>query len=316
MIYFIVKKEHSYTFDELPHSVSEFTKVLFYENLAELNGQPIGPVIFTDHDRLTKPAHSHVVNLCNLMEGSYSTVPILNHPNKVLLRFDLLKKLQKEKINSFNVFRTSDNWEQINFPVFVRAEHVHTYKNGLRLAADWDQLREIIARHVQSGFEAQQLIITEYCDISDAEGVFNKYAAFYLNGIVLPRHIFFAREWYVSVKSVSESLDINVKRFKTQADYVENNPHAEWIKRIFELAGTDYGRIDYGVKDGIPQAWEINLNPHLSANASEDVKPGSLDEKRLHLLDVFNEQFVKVLNELNEPFADEKNVFDLSESSS
>jgi hypothetical protein len=32
---------------------------------------------------------------------------------------------------------------------------------------------------------------------------------------------------------------------------------------VFELAGIDYGRVDYGVADGVPQVWEINLNATL-----------------------------------------------------
>ena len=34
-------------------------------------------------------------------------------------------------------------------------------------------------------------------------------------------------------------------------------------RRVFDLAGIDYGRIDYGVAGGVPQVWEINLNATL-----------------------------------------------------
>ena len=32
---------------------------------------------------------------------------------------------------------------------------------------------------------------------------------------------------------------------------------------MFGLAAIDYGRVDYGVLDGAPQAWEINTNPTI-----------------------------------------------------
>ena len=42
--------------------------------------------------------------------------------------------------------------------------------------------------------------------------------------------------------------------------YQRENPHAAWLARVFDLAGIEYGRVDYGVAGGVPQVWEINLN--------------------------------------------------------
>ena len=50
---------------------------------------------------------------------------------------------------------------------------------------------------------------------------------------------------------------------REEADYVQANPHDEWLRRVFDVAGIDYGRVDYGILDGVPQVWEINLNPTL-----------------------------------------------------
>ena len=44
---------------------------------------------------------------------------------------------------------------------------------------------------------------------------------------------------------------------------MEGNPHAEWLRETFALAMTGYGLINYGVKDGVPQVWEINTNPTI-----------------------------------------------------
>jgi hypothetical protein len=43
--------------------------------------------------------------------------------------------------------------------------------------------------------------------------------------------------------------------------YQHENPHQAWLARVFDVAGIDYGRIDYGIAGGVPQVWEINLNP-------------------------------------------------------
>ena len=41
-----------------------------------------------------------------------------------------------------------------------------------------------------------QYIICEFCDTSD-EGVFRKYSSFFVNGKIIPRHIFFSRHWEI-----------------------------------------------------------------------------------------------------------------------
>jgi hypothetical protein len=35
------------------------------------------------------------------------------------------------------------------------------------------------------------------------------------------------------------------------------------LRETFALAMTGYGLINYGVKDGVPQVWEINTNPTI-----------------------------------------------------
>ena len=44
---------------------------------------------------------------------------------------------------------------------------------------------------------------------------------------------------------------------------VRDNPFAEAVKPAFDLAGLDYGRVDFGLVDGKPQIYEINNNPFV-----------------------------------------------------
>jgi hypothetical protein len=45
--------------------------------------------------------------------------------------------------------------------------------------------------------------------------------------------------------------------------YVFGNPHAAALAEIFRIARVGYGRIDYAIKDGRVQTWEINLHPTI-----------------------------------------------------
>ena len=47
------------------------------------------------------------------------------------------------------------------------------------------------------------------------------------------------------------------------------NPHREQLARIFSVARAEYGRIDYAVRDGRVQTWEINLHPTIGRGPGE-----------------------------------------------
>jgi hypothetical protein len=63
----------------------------------------------------------------------------------------------------------------------------------------------------------------------------------------------------------------NAEQLRVEARYIETNPHREWLESVFDLAGVDYGRIDYSMAGGRPVVWEINTNPWYGF--SDDVRP-------------------------------------------
>ena len=73
---------------------------------------------------------------------------------------------------------------------------------------------------------------------------------------ILPRHLFFSRHWVVKDWSV---LDDALLREEQQ--YLATNPHERQLREIFAAARIEYGRIDYSLRDGEMQVWEINTNP-------------------------------------------------------
>jgi hypothetical protein len=76
---------------------------------------------------------------------------------------------------------------------------------------------------------------------------------------IIPSHVFAAPGW--TVKSTQN--EPNEASVQEALQYQRENPHAAWLARVFELAGIEYGRVDYGVANGVPQVWEINLNATL-----------------------------------------------------
>ena len=76
----------------------------------------------------------------------------------------------------------------------------------------------------------------------------------------MPKTLIHNRDWVA--KWGGRLFDADKAR--EQREYVEDDPHAAWLRETFALARIAYGRIDYGVKDGVPQVWEINTNPTIA----------------------------------------------------
>src|SRR2546430_577175 len=108
------------------------------------------------------------------------------------------------------------------------------------------------------GLAADELLVTEFCDTADGAGIYRKFSAFIVGDRVVPRHVFFSRRWMLKVPDLVTDALVAEER-----TYVETNPHEHELRAIFDLAGLEWGRIDYGVRDGALQIWEINTNPQL-----------------------------------------------------
>ena len=104
----------------------------------------------------------------------------------------------------------------------------------------------------------ERLLIEEFCDTRDASGLYRKYSAFAIGERIVPRHVFFSRDWLLKAPQlVAQEL------VAEELAYVRDNPHEAALREIFALARITYGRIDYALKDGRVQVWEINTNPQL-----------------------------------------------------
>ena len=57
---------------------------------------------------------------------------------------------------------------------------------------------------------------------------------------------------------------MNEDTVREEREYFDNHPHDAWLWEVFRIANIEFGRIDYGIVDGVPQVWEINTNPTLS----------------------------------------------------
>jgi hypothetical protein len=185
-----------------------------------------------------------------------------------MCRYELLRTLHETGVNRFDVYRLTEARKPARFPVFLRRENDHAGpETGLiETQAELDAVVEALAR---DGKSRGSRLVTEFCAERNGDGLYRKYGAFYIDGVVLPRHAMLSREWMVK----ADTRILSDAQWAEERRYLDTNPHVDWIRRVFEIARIDYGRIDYGIVGGVPQAYEINTNPTIIPAENSKLTP-------------------------------------------
>ena len=257
MIYYLVTPKYEHTIaNYLAHWAPELKSrihVVYYNEVLRARDLPLGTYIFSDLERLL-PAETEIATRV-WEQLNAAGARLLNHPTRTLKRYDLLTMLHARGRNQFRVARASDKSANLTFPVFLREEGEHS-GSLTKLLKTRHELDEALVGAMFRSHQLETLLVVEYLHTADAEGVFKKYSAFMVGGRVVPCHVDCSRGWMVKDTDI-----VDERVMAEELNYVQTNPHREWLQETFRLAGVDYGRIDYSFFNGVPQVWEINTNP-------------------------------------------------------
>ena len=278
MIHFVVGAEGSfsirYYLDEEGSALRDTMRVVLYDDLARLDRLPLGTWVFTEIDRLSAAERDMVAVACERLATARGAARVMNQPRHMLLRQDLLRAAHDAGMNRFRSWRATEvvfahdkraaatdgsvAASAVRYPVFVRFANRHI-GNLTPLLDSPRQLETAIASLMSARHRLDDLLVVEFCDTKDEHGVYRKYSAYKIGDRVVPRYLECSRDWMVKW----DWRIFDRVRADEETRYLETNPHESWIRRIFELAAIDYGRVDYSVLDGAPQVWEINTNPTI-----------------------------------------------------
>jgi hypothetical protein len=240
-----------------------------YEWLAGGKG-PRGICVFTDIERFSPKHRQIATEFAAALEARGTR--FLNDPRQVLPRLPLLQALHSEGINNFSAYRCDEEPE--NFPVFIRGttDHRGPFSSPIHTKSELNRTRHEMKG---MGLALEDFMITEFVDAKSPDGLYRKYSCFLIGDSFIARHLLFSDKWVTKKPDVvNEELAAEEQRF-LQAD---PHPHEAVVRRAFEIAKTDYGRIDYGIIDGKPQIWEINTNPVITIAASK-LHPARLESQ-------------------------------------
>ncbi|HXU20879.1 MAG TPA: hypothetical protein VN788_09890 [Verrucomicrobiae bacterium] len=262
MIFFVAPSGETWELEDYLKSYGKEllarASVLTWDQIVARQELGLGSYVFLAIDQMS-PTEKEIAAQCwEKLSQARSDITLINHPSTVLLRYDLLQTCYERKRNAFRVRRGLDFLRCDKFPVFLRREHDHNASISGLLSTRKELVRAI-ARGLYLGFRLRDLIIVEYCDTADGAGMFRKYSSFIVGDRVLPHTLMHSDQWIT--KSHGRLVDAATAR--EELEYVQKNPHGEWVRETFSLANIRYGRIDYGLLDGKPQVWEINTNPTI-----------------------------------------------------
>jgi len=280
MIYYLTASRHAGAMGEflatLGSPLAGRISILSYEQL--FSGRPAAlpraTYIFTSLglplgsiDPPSRPRQL-VAQLRRELSNRYGPGSVINDPLASLRRFPLLRTLHAQGINRFAAYRADQLPDSVRFPVFLRLE----------AGAQWQKIpllrdrREYEAALAATGYR-DGLLAVEFCDTRDDKGIYRKYGAFVLGDRIVPRHLYFSRDWMVKTTDLTSD-----EQLAEEVAYVESNPHAGALQEICRLAHIGYGRIDYAIHDGCLQVWEINTTPSLVSPPG----PGDALRRRAH----------------------------------
>ena len=295
MIVYVCRRRHRYTVDRflplLPPDRQGLLGVMTYEAMFASLRLPPAHLIFTDFDRLSQYELEIAATAAEEMRQKYPEARILNHPARFLQRHELLETLWHLGLNPFRSARLELPLPDLTFPVFLRREgEARGPETGLipdRATLDLaiDDLRA-------GGVPLRGRLAVEFCSRADSGGLFRKYGAFRVGDRILPQHLQISENWVVK----SNSKRLTEAHVAEEMDYIQTNPHNDALLRIMDLAGADFGRIDYSVVDGRIVVYEINSNPTF---------PGiDKDDPRQHRRQIARDRLVEAFARVDTPILD------------
>ena len=280
MIIVITTASHGYTLKTLTE-FSPNVRQASYPVIFRRRRLPRATYVFTDFDRLGVWQQELAAHLYRALRDAGCRV--LNDPARAILRLPLIRRLYAEGINSFNAWPAEELSSVDRFPVFLRTRSAH---RGVltELVADLEGLERNCQRLVAAGYPLADLMVVEFRAEPIHGDVFRKLSVYRIGDGLAPCAGVHDRHWMAK----SGQNCAGEAAYEEELATVRANSFAEPARRVFDVAGIDYGRVDFGIVNGRPEFYEINTNPMITIGPSRvrnDARGESVQFARDALLD-------------------------------
>lgn len=200
-------------------------------------------------------------------------LPVLNDPRRFVSRASVIRTLYAHGINSFTCWLPAFGEVPVRFPVFLRTLAGHRGVIG-DLLADAVAASSALEQALIAGFTITDLVFVEYRAAVDSNvGHFQKHAAYRIGQTVLRAMTVNDDGWMAKTGTMGRASE---RTYATELAEMTNYPHADLMRRVTDLCGCTYGRVDFGIVDGKVEVYEINTNPAIGFMATDHPSPSRL----------------------------------------
>ena len=257
----VTTERHRATFRALAELLAEFGVRLErwgYPALFSAPSLPRAGYVLTDFDRLHPWQIELAGRLYRRLRGA--GLAVLNDPCRFVPRVALLRRLQAAGINRFGVWLPAEGAMPDRFPVFLRTIHAHRGAESA-IISDAEAAERALEKALERGRVLSDLAFVEYAAEPEAgSGLFRKHACYRVGDRLFRAATVTEADWVAKNGTVGAASDAHYAAdLAEQSDY----PHAALMARVFDLAGVQYGRVDFGIVAGQPQIYEVNTNPDI-----------------------------------------------------
>lgn len=256
MIYYLSTVSHNYTHKSIEADVPSF-RMLSYPLALARKRLDHATYIFSDYDRLSFWQLELAAHLYRQLAAAGCRV--LNDPGRALQRLSLLRRLNREGANSFQAWPAEDAASVDRFPVFLRTQAAH--RGVLTDLLDTPEaMLAALEGLLDEGYPLRDLMIVEYCAQPARGDLFRKLSVYRVGDAFVAAPCVHERRWaakYGELGVADQAL------YDDDYRIVRDNPYGDYVRRVFDLASIEYGRIDFGLVDGRPETYEINSNPAI-----------------------------------------------------
>jgi len=276
MVRFLTTRGHEYTAKKLVDGEMAGAHVPpcaveNYDRFLRKHKVPCGTYIFTDIERLT-PWELRVIAEAYHALAADERCRVLNNPARVMTRYELLRNLREEGINDFDAIRADERRWPARYPVFLRHEQDHGRPLSTDLLHNREELEAALQNAQADRISLRGLLIVGYAAEAFDGPWFRKFNTFRVGNEVFAHHLVVEDSWVVKYGKEGVKLPEDYKLF--EQEFVKANWNADVLRHVFDIAGIEYGRADWGIVAGKIQIYEINTNPYVSGD------PGTLNPTR------------------------------------
>ena len=206
--------------------------LFFYEELWGVDSLPSASTyVFTDLERLTAEELRLAAGIADQLATAPVAPRILNHPGQALGRYDLLRTLYERDINPFQAYRVLDTPAPQRFPVFLRFENDHSGPASPLLRTQ-RELDGAVARTYLRGGDLASLLMVEFQDTSDEQGIFRRYTVYLIGDELIVGNLAFGSDWVVKY-----SGEFTAEQFAEKLAVLASRAHDAPLREVAELAG-------------------------------------------------------------------------------